>query len=178
MNPGAPVFDTLRPSDFDALHAIVSDWDVVRMLESWPWPPEPEFTRSRTTAYPGEGFVWAIRVTGQLAGTCGITEGSLGYMVADAFRGRGIATHAVRAAVSHAFAAYPLDQITADVWSDNPASMRVLTKTGFEETGRGRVLVHARNAEVGVAKFVLTRQTWSLRADGGSATAPGGKAII
>ena len=62
-------YRTVRESDFDAMHRIVSHWDVVRQLGGWPWPPDPDFTRTRAQAYKGNGFVWAICDDDRLIGT-------------------------------------------------------------------------------------------------------------
>ena len=175
MTEPAIDFDALMPAEFDALHATLSEWDVVRMLESWRRPPDPEFTRGRTSPCPGDGFVWVIRACGRLAGTIGITEGSLGYMIAPDHWGRGIATAAVHAATDKAFGQSGLGRITANVWADNPASVRVPEKSGFEETGTGQTIVQARGEPVGSRVFVLTRTAWSLRGPGGSATARAGR---
>ena len=39
--------------DTDALHRIVSHWDVVRQLASFPWPPDLAFTATRAQPYHG-----------------------------------------------------------------------------------------------------------------------------
>lgn len=56
MTVGAVTYRAVRPQDFDALHALVSLWDVTRNLGSWPWPPDPEFTAKRCQPFEGDGF--------------------------------------------------------------------------------------------------------------------------
>ena len=57
-------------------------------------------------------------------------------MVHPEYWGRGIATEAARAFIDYAFEARAVDQLTADVDPRNSASLRVLAKLGFVETGR------------------------------------------
>lgn len=48
-----------RENDFEAFHALCSDYDVVKMLSSWPYPADPEFTRMRMNtpeAQAGQGY--------------------------------------------------------------------------------------------------------------------------
>ena len=57
------------------------------------------------------------------------------YFVEKAFWGQGIATRAARALLAHMFAKMDIDYIRADSFTDNPASIAVLAKLGFEKTG-------------------------------------------
>lgn len=153
----------LGPDDFAALHDIVSDWQVVRQLGSWPWPPDPKFTRSRCgLAGDAPGFVFAIEQDGRMVGTVGLHESKLGvagigYSLHRSKHGSGIMTEAVFAALDHGFATYPWDQVEATVWHDNPASARILQKAGFT---RGPDLTEhsvARGVETKMHSFTLSR---------------------
>ena len=168
------IFDDVRPEDFDDLHRMVSDWAVLRQLGGWPWPPDPDFTRSRSKPYDGDGFVWAIRDTLGFAGTIGITDGSIGYMLLPSRWGQGIATRAVAAALAEAFEQEGLARVTADVWIDNPGSYRVLRKTGFREITRAPRQNKARHRDVLNIELELTRDDWLQRA-GASTTSAAGK---
>ena len=55
----------------------------------------------------------------------------IGYWLAEPWRGRGIATDAVRALVPVAFRRFDIVRLQAGVFSNNPASMRVLEQCGF-----------------------------------------------
>jgi [ribosomal protein S5]-alanine N-acetyltransferase len=52
------------------------------------------------------------------------------------FWGRGIMTEAVTAVTDFCFDNFPLRRISAEVFSSNPASARVLEKVGFDLEGR------------------------------------------
>jgi RimJ/RimL family protein N-acetyltransferase len=124
-------FRPLRSDDLDAFHAIVSQWDVVRQMGTFPWPPDRRFTARRCQPFTGKGFVWAICDGARFLGKIGVTYGTMGYFLTPEAQGRGIMTRAVRQALDHGFAQYDWEQICASVWADNPGSAAVLRKAGF-----------------------------------------------
>ena len=62
----------------------------------------------------------------------------IGYWVGEPYWGRGIATLAVRSFVEYAFERFGLMRVAANVFADNPRSVRVLEKSGFVYEGRLR----------------------------------------
>lgn len=60
----------------------------------------------------------------------------IGYGTAPAYRRRGYATEAVRSLVDWAFTHPEVKRVVAECAPDNPASTRVLDKTGFRLTDR------------------------------------------
>ncbi len=89
---------------------------------------------------------FCIEVEGRAAGGIGLHTGNdvyrrtaeLGYWLAEPFWRRGIMSSAVRAIVHYGFAQLPLERIEAYVFANNPASVRVLEKAGFDYEGRLR----------------------------------------
>ena len=80
----------LCDNDYDAFHAIVSDFDVVKMTSSWPYPAEEEFARMRmSTPEAKTGQVNAIEVNGEFVGVVGVVNADVGYFIGKAFWGRG-----------------------------------------------------------------------------------------
>lgn len=79
----------------------------------------------------------------------GIVE--LGYEIADARRGRGFATAAVRAMVTEAFADKRVTAVIAHTLPERNASNRVLEKAGFQYDGR------AQEDGEAVWRYALTR---------------------
>ncbi len=83
---------------------------------------------------------------GVLAGGIGLLPGEdirvltaeIGYWLGEPYWGRGIATAAVSAFTSHAFATLGLRRVFARVLEWNPASARVLEKCGYVLEGRLR----------------------------------------
>ncbi len=157
-----PKLRLFRPDDFDVFHAIVSDFEVVKMLASWPFPAEEAFTRMRMqTPEAKAGQVLVIEVDGALAGSIGGVAGGLGYMLGRAFWGRGVATWAVGEMVQRMFEGSDISEVTASAWADNPASARVLEKCGFRRSGAGVDTCKARGEVVNDHDFCLSRADWA-----------------
>ena len=147
--------------DFDVIHKMASDWNIVRQLGSWPWPPDPAYSKRRSEPYTGNGFVWAVCDAGKMCGTVCVTHGELGYCLDPAFAGRGITTQAAAAAISHAFATSDIDRIDAHVWHDNPASVRVLAKLGFLHWFSAYEMSNVRKTPVLSQSHRLLRSDWT-----------------
>lgn len=98
----------------------------------------------------------AIELGGEAVGGIGVRRGSaefahsgeLGYWLGQAFWGRGIMSAAVKAFAPFAMDRWRLLRLTAYAASDNPGSIRVLEKAGFEREG----LMRARAVRDGVAQ--------------------------
>lgn len=89
---------------------------------------------------------FALEVDGRCAGGIGLSlrrdierfTAEIGFWLGEPFWNRGIATRAVRVFVERAFVAYGLERIEAAVFAGNPASARVLEKSGFVREGTRR----------------------------------------
>ena len=100
--------------------------------------------QNATTAQPTTDF--CIEVHGAAVGGIGIRLGQdvhrhtaeVGYWLAEDFWGRGIMSETVAAFTNFCFENFPLRRIYAEPFSNNPASARVLEKTGFVLEGRLR----------------------------------------
>ncbi|HEX8807074.1 MAG TPA: GNAT family N-acetyltransferase [Candidatus Aquilonibacter sp.] len=91
------------------------------------------------------------------------SSAEIGYSVAQAYRGRGIATESVAALVGEAFARLHLRKVRAYCVPENTPSRAVLINVGFEEDG---VLPHGATVggePVDVLGYVLDREQWELR---------------
>jgi RimJ/RimL family protein N-acetyltransferase len=83
----------------------------------------------------GEDFVVAHR--GQVIGKAGFYRfPEIGFIVSPAAWGRGFATEALAPILDRAFAVHDLAAVEADVDPRNQASLRLLARFGFDETGR------------------------------------------
>jgi [ribosomal protein S5]-alanine N-acetyltransferase len=136
----------LRPwilNDVDSLVKHGNNANVARfMADRFPHP----YTREKGIAFiefanselPVHFF--AIIVNGEAAGGIGIHPQSdimrrnaeLGYWLSEMYWGNGIVTRAIRQMVTFGFATYDIDRIFARAFGNNPASQRVLEKSGFE----------------------------------------------
>ena len=139
----------LRDEDAAALSKYGSNFDIARMTGSFPHPfplLSAEFKilhlraqKRRSLAYP-----YAITAKGSddMIGIVDLfrrTEKSpleFGYWVGDPFWSRGYASEACRCLMAEADRHFGPTLITAGVFSDNPASLRVLEKLGFKPTGK------------------------------------------
>ena len=99
---------------------------------------------------------WAsLRIGERSAGSA-----EVGYSVIVDYRGRGIATEAVRGLVKEAFTRVHLRRVRAYCVPENEASKAVLQRVGFETDG---VLPHGATVQgkpVDVLGFVLERSRW------------------
>jgi len=88
---------------------------------------------------------FAILVDNKFVGTISLEkidkikkEASIGYWVAKSYRGKGIATKAVKLVVSFGFKKLKLKRIYAKVKKSNIQSLRVLDNAGFEKKGMSK----------------------------------------
>jgi [ribosomal protein S5]-alanine N-acetyltransferase len=109
-----------------------------------------------------------LRETGELIGLValfgvirgGFQEARIGYMFAEGHSGKGYATEAVELALPYAFETLDLHRLETGVQLDNPASMRVLAKTGFREEGISLRWVNVADGWADCKRFALTREEW------------------
>jgi RimJ/RimL family protein N-acetyltransferase len=85
----------------------------------------------------------------------------LGYWLVQQYWGRGYMTEAARAMVDLAFTHSDLESLSSCYFNENPASGKVLARSGFEVTGSCAQYSVARDEEVPVTTMLLTRQNWA-----------------
>ena len=151
---------SLGADDVDALHDIMSDFELVHQMGRWPWPADRAFTQSQCKPYAGAGFIWGIFGCDELLGIISVIEGDLECCLKPDARGKGIASHVVRDVVDEAFKDQSLTRITASVWHDNIATAQLLEKISFSQLGQRTQLCLARNEPIPCFKFLLTRTHW------------------
>lgn len=113
------------------------------------------------------GCVYAVTLglTGRFIGCAGLDSSKgagleLGYWLGEPFWGEGYATEAAHALVDLAFKDTSVGQITASCRMSNPASRRVIQKSGFQHAGTGMMNSIAAGP-VSIERFVLDRKTWT-----------------
>lgn len=151
-----PATVALLEADLES-HAKLASVLNAQVPESWPPgeydAPAMRYFRDRLTedpdAAPWYGWYVLSRPTSQRPrtligaggffgppGADGIIE--IGYSVARDFKRRGYATEFVRALVDHAFATGQVRRIVARTTAENPGSIRVLERAGFQFAGAGQ----------------------------------------
>jgi len=147
-----------------ALHA--SDFKVARMTTSIPHPYPPGAAEAYVAgcrAADAPETVWAldageedenglIGVIGLKVKGDGVAE--IGYWIAPAFWNAGYAGEAVDAVRAEAYRSGHT-VLTAQVFQDNLASVRVLTRAGFVFEGAGEAFSAARRAMVPTFRYRL-----------------------
>lgn len=88
---------------------------------------------------------------------------TLGYFVAHAHNGRGIATEAVAGACRFAFTQVHLHRVQAGVMPRNKGSIRVLEKVGFRREGFSPRYLNINGTWEDHEMFALTAEEWTDR---------------
>lgn len=154
----------LRPRDAGLIGLYASDPRVARMTAVIPHPYPPGLAESfieRDLTGRGGMLTWGLDA-GEDDGNgliglislrpCAEGEAEIGYWVGYAFWGTGYAGEAVESisawASSNGYVA-----LSAEVFQDNPASIRVLTRAGFAYEGDGEVHSVSRNGMVPTFRY-------------------------
>ena len=144
---GGLVLRRWRTSDIPDLPAAVDDPEIHRWLDIIPDPytaadGEEFVSRARQDLAEGRGVGLAITGDGALLGAVGVRlpahqpgVGEVGYWVAAAARGRGVATTATRALTDWAFDDLGLHRVELYAATGNAASRAVAERAGFELEG-------------------------------------------
>ena len=131
-----------RPVDLGAMHSILSDAEAMRY---WSTLPHAEIGQTRAwlddmiAAPAAESDDFVIERDGEVIGKAGCWRlPEIGYILHRSAWGHGYATEALTAIVAHVFENHAIPEIIADVDPRNAASLALLAKLGFRETGRAK----------------------------------------
>lgn len=117
-----------------------------------------------------KGYRWFVQCDGRLAGTVSARDVSraqgraqLGYMLSEAFHGRGVGTRAVGMMLEQLFTLPFLQRVWLTTLAQNAASQGVARKLGFtlEGTLRGHVVNHGERVDQQF--WGLLRPEWEAR---------------
>jgi RimJ/RimL family protein N-acetyltransferase len=159
--------------DTTRIAALLNNWNVVRMLAMVPFP----YTLADAEDYLGkqlartpepENFTSAITIGADLIGVIGVgprnDAPSIGYWLGEPYWGQGYMTEALRAATRQFFATSAWDRLGSGIFEDNPASLAVQRKLGFEIVGESMMLCVARGEQVRHFDTRLTQAQFEARA--------------
>jgi RimJ/RimL family protein N-acetyltransferase len=172
---------SFEPADAPVLAAYRSDPEVAH-LQGWEAPYEvaaaEEFVAQMarlTGPVAGDWIQIAVECDGELAGdvAVGLDEpghvATLGYTLARAFQGRGLAREAVGAVVDRLFADLDVHRVEASLDPRNHASARVVEALGFAYEGTSVSAVLHRGEWTDDVHFALTadgHRAWNERPQG------------
>lgn len=140
----------LRPWQFSDLDALVRHagnrkiW--INLRDRFPHPYTESDARAwlaERAADTGATHQFAIEFEGEAIGGIGFEffsdvhrmTAEIGYWLGESMWGRGFATIAVKAMTPYAFATFEVQRLQATVYQWNPASARVLEKSGYTLEG-------------------------------------------
>ena len=131
-----------RIEDLAEIHAVLSSAEATRY---W-WTPvyaNPEETRAwlqamiDAPAHDSDDYL--IEYQGRVIGKAGCRRlPVIGFILHPDFWGRGLAREALEAVIERVFATSSVEALTADVDPRNAASLGLLRRLGFVETGRAQ----------------------------------------
>lgn len=159
-----------RADDRDALQRHANDPEVSRGLrDRFPYP----YTAADAERFLGGQVLqagepaFAIEIDGEACGGIGVHPGSdverhsaeLGYWLGRARWGQGHMTRVLAVFVPWAMRTLALHRVWAKVYADNPASARVLEKSGFAFEGRMRAAIVKRGELLDALLYAKTRRS-------------------
>lgn len=161
----------IQTEDLNALHPLINDWNVVRMLSQVPFPyPKPLLEKWIDSVIQeintGASYHFSIidDTNQQIVGCIGLRVdckdqlGKIGYWIAHKYWGNKIASKALQRISTWALANLNINYIRATAADDNSASISVLKKCGYQSFGQGKEKFLARAAEQPVSYFLLQRE--------------------
>jgi len=115
-------------------------WEGVRDVFPFPYTEKDAVNFIEYAIKTEREIVRAIDVKGQAVGAIGLhlkegeqrLNGEIGYWIGIEYQGKGIVSKAIAEIVDMAFCEHNLLRVYAKVFSNNPASGRVLEKNGFK----------------------------------------------
>lgn len=155
-----------RADDLEAMHAVLSDPSATRW---WSTPPHETLEQTRLwldsmIANGPDNPDFVIERDGVVIGKAGFWKlPEVGYILHPDHWGQGIAAEAVGAAIDHVFATSALDELIADVDPGNAASIRLLERLGFVQTGSAEATIEVGGVWMDSLYYGLSRDRWSAR---------------
>lgn len=154
----------MKTTDRDDLFAVFGD---PKAMQYWSTRPHTNadqtaaFIRETLEADPLETADFAIELDGRVVGKAGFWRlPEVGYLLHPDYWRQGYGTEALRALIAYGFQERGLDRVTADVDPDNQASIALLQKLGFAETGREKNTLQIGGSWFDSIYFGLERAIW------------------
>jgi RimJ/RimL family protein N-acetyltransferase len=167
----------LRPDDAEDIHAIYSEPEVSRYLYTEPMDlaDAQDYATRRSNpvvAADGDGVNVAgvLRETGAVVATLYIhlistphQQGEIGYVVAPAYAGRGLATEGALAMLSVGFDRWDLHRMIGRCDARNAASAAVLRRVGMRQEAEFRENEWVKGEWTDEHVFAILAEEWRAR---------------
>jgi 8-oxo-dGTP diphosphatase len=162
----------LEPADAPEFHRLINDWDICRTLPDAPFPYPAQLATDWIDAAAadraaGKAHQFAIvhEATATLIGCAGLRlsrdqkSAELGYWLGRRHWGEGFGAEAAARLAAWGFSEFLVAKITATVAAENPASIAILRRAGFTQTGKGNQAFLCRpGAKLPVLHFTARRE--------------------
>ena len=163
--------DKLRKDDLADLVFLANNKTVAANLATMPYPFTVQDGRAmiaKADLHHINSAIFAIRLksTGRLIGVAryaAIEAGGpvhIGYWLGEPFWGQGLATEAVHSLVDHAFTYNDMEELQGSCRVTNPASRRVLVKSGFQYRDQAMIRSIGAGGSVPIERYTLERKVW------------------
>lgn len=170
LDAGHIVLRAFTQDDSAPIELLIDDAEVAAGTLTIPHPypkgaSSPWIEAHGESCRTGRSITWALasRGDGRLLGAISIRlvpahrRGEIGYWVARAEWGNGVATQAVRAVIGFAFDELGLHRVDAHHFVENPASGKVMLKAGMRSEGRRRGAVFRAGVPRDVEEYAILR---------------------
>lgn len=158
-----------RATDLEALHVVFSD---ARAMQYWSTPPHVTLDETRTwlesmiAASPEVSDDFVIEHEGAVVGKAGFYRlPEVGYILRSDLWRRGLAREALTAVIAHVWATRDVMALHADVDPRNDASLALLARLGFVQTGAAERTWCVGGAWADSVYLTLERPAAALRGD-------------
>jgi 8-oxo-dGTP diphosphatase len=162
----------LEASDAADFHRLINDWDICRKLPDAPFPYPRELADQWIAAAGADRasgqahqFAIALQSNGKIIGSAGLRvsrdgkTAELGYWIGRKFWRQGYGLEAAARLCAWGLAELRISSVTATVAEDNDASLSVLRRAGFAQTGKGKQAFQCRaGAKLPVLHFAAFRE--------------------
>jgi [ribosomal protein S5]-alanine N-acetyltransferase len=153
-----------RITDVADLHDAMSRPQAMRYW-STPEHEAPEVTRAFVQGMiDGHSDDFVVEHQGRVIGKAGAwCLPEVGFLLHPDFWGKGLASEAMQAVITHLFATHPIPALTAEADPRNAACIGLLSRLGFAETHRAERTLLWRDEWCDSVYFALSRTDWPPR---------------
>ncbi len=157
------------PADASAVFEYASDAETVRYLIWEGVKTRDEAALCIENVYMRDNgyFAIALREGNRCVGCFDIRldteneKAGFGYVLRRDMWNQGYATEVLRAVVDFCFDVLELNRVAGDHFSENPASGRVMEKSGLRYEGLARAEMKVKGAFIDFAHYAILREDWA-----------------